>query len=156
MADDAKTGTPHPFNVTTVEHLIGLMAENDLSEIALKDGDQAIRLRRGSSYAPPPLQAMPVAPPPSGSAPAAAPTQKYHEITSELVGTCYLRPKPDQPEYVKVGASITSDSTICLIEAMKIYNEVKSEVSGTIVEVCVKTGDPVDFGTVLFRVDLGR
>ena len=161
VADDAQTSTPHPFNVKTVEHLIGLMAEHDLSEIALKDGEQVIRLRRGGSYvAPQPQpQAMPAAPSAGASSPPAAtatPTPKYHEITSEMVGTCYLKPKPDQPEFIKVGATIRPDSTLCLIEAMKIFNEIKADISGTLMEVCVKNGDPVDFGTVLFRVDLGH
>jgi acetyl-CoA carboxylase biotin carboxyl carrier protein len=70
-----------------------------------------------------------------------------------MVGTFYSRPKPDKPEFVTVGARVTPDTTVCLIEAMKLYNDIKAGVSGTVKEVCVKNGDFVEFGTVLFRVD---
>ena len=70
-----------------------------------------------------------------------------------MVGTFYSRPKPDKDEFVKVGSRVKPDTVVCLIEAMKLYNDIKAGVSGTIQEVCVKNGDFVEFGTVLFRVD---
>jgi len=70
-----------------------------------------------------------------------------------MVGTFYARPKPDKDSYVKPGQTIKPDTLICQIEAMKIFNEIKAECSGTLVEVCVNDKDPVDFGTVLFRID---
>ena len=168
---------PRPFDVATVEHLLKLMTDHDLSEVDLKEGDQRIRLRKGSAVpiAFPPVGAYtPAAPapaplPPAGGLPSpgspagglpspgspspAAPAKKYHEITSELVGTFYARPAPDKPEFVKVGAPVTPDTTVCLIIAMKVNNEIKAGLAGTIAEVCVKNEDFVDFGTVLFRVD---
>lgn len=152
---------PRPFDVATVEHLIGLMAKHDLSEISLQEGDQRIKLSKGGValvpapapvvYAPPPTPAsgQPVA---VGSSPApAAPTGI--EIKSEMVGTFYSKPKPDKPDYVSVGGKVTPATVVCTIEAMKIFNEVPAGVSGTIREVCVKNGEFVEFGTVLFRVD---
>ena len=152
---------PRPFDVRTVEHLIGLMAAHDLTEIALREGDQRIRLRKGGpapvvTVAPPPA-AVPSAPaaPVATSTPAPA-ARALLDIKSTLVGTVYLRPKPDKDDFVKVGAEVKPDTTVCLIEAMKIFNDIKAEVAGTVAEVCVRNGDGVDFGTVLFRVDAGR
>lgn len=155
MASDPKPGTPRPFDVTTVEHLIGLMAQHDLTEIALQEGEQRIRLRKGGA---PVVVAAPAAaaPAPAAGSPApTAPAKKYHEIKSEMVGTFFARPDPKKPEFVKVGSAVKPDTTVCLIEAMKIYNEIKADVAGTIAEVCVNDKDPVEFGTILFRVDTG-
>lgn len=162
MASDQEP-VPHPFDAKTVEHLIGLMAQHDLTEIALQDGDQRIRLRKGGVAAPAPVtyaapQAAPPAPQPAGQATPSAPVavaKKLHEIKSVMVGTFYLRPKPDAADFVKVGQALKADTTVCLIEAMKIFNDIKAEVAGTVAEVCVRNGDGVDFGTVLFRVDTG-
>ena len=151
---------PRPFDVATVEHLIGLMAKHDLSEIALQEGAQRIRLKRGGAvvtYAPAPQPAAPsAAPPPAGAAPAAAPAgKKLVDIKSVMVGTVYLKPKPDKDEFVKVGSAVKPDTVVCTIEAMKIYNDIRAEMAGTVAEVCVQSGDVVDFGAVLFRVDPG-
>jgi acetyl-CoA carboxylase biotin carboxyl carrier protein len=165
VADD-KRDSPRPFDVRTVEYLLRLMAEHELGEIDLREGDQRIRLRKGAglpfAFDPPPtVPAAGLAPPgplaaaaPAPTAAAPAPTPgKLHEIKSELIGTFYTRPKPDKDDFVKVGSRVTPDTTVCLIEAMKIYNEIKAGVSGVIREVCVKNQDFVEFGTVLFRVE---
>lgn len=149
---------PRPFDVATVEHLIGLMAEHDLSEIALQEGAQRIRLKRGGAvtYAalPPPAPAFAAAPQPT-AAPAAPPGKKLLDIKSIMVGTVYLKPSPDKDDFVKVGSAVKPDTVVCTIEAMKIFNQITAEVTGTVAEVCVRTGDGVDWGTVLFRVDPG-
>jgi len=168
VATDPKPGAPRPFDVQTVEHLIGLMTRHDLTEIALQEGEQKIRLRKAGpapvlapAYPPPaPLPAVPSpaanpAANPSPPAAPATPARNLHEIKSEMVGTFYSRPKPDKDDFVKVGSKVKPDTTVCLIEAMKIFNEIKADVAGTIAEVCVANGDPVDFGQVLFRVDSG-
>ncbi len=165
MADE-KQDPPRPFDVRTVEFLLKLMTEHDLCEVDLKEGDQRIRLRKGASipsgfiatsaaaYPPPVAPPTPAAAPiAAASPPPPAPSKKYHEIKSELVGSFYTRPQPDKPEFVKVGSRVTPDTTVCLIIAMKVNNEIKAGCSGTIVEVAVKNEDFVDFGTVLFRVD---
>lgn len=166
VADETRDA-PRPFDVQTVEYLLKLMTEHDLAEVDLKEGDQRIRLRKGSAIpsAFVPGAAFPqlipaVSPPPAAAAspqaaspPPAAPAKKYHEIKSEIVGTFYSRPAPDKPEFVKVGSRVTPDTTICLVIAMKVNNEIKAACSGTIVEVVTKNEEPVDYGTVLFRVD---
>jgi len=157
---DEKHDSPRPFDVKTVEYLLRLMSEHSLSEIDLTEADQRIRLRkvapRLAPIAPAPVF-QPVAGPVVGPVPAAsAPVtvaSKYLEIKSELIGTFYTRPLPDKPEFVKVGSRVTPETTVCLVVAMKVNNEIKARVSGTIVEVVAKNEDFVDFNTVLFRVD---
>jgi len=136
--------SPRPFDVRTVEHLIGLMAAHDLTEIALREGDQQIRLRKGGAApvfvpAPAPVgqpyHAPAGTPEANSTAPAAAPAKKYHEIKSEMVGTFYAKPKPDKDDYVKVGSAVKPDTVVCQVEAMKIFNEVAAGVSGTVAEV---------------------
>lgn len=169
MADDNRD-SPRPFDVRTVEYLLKLMTEHDLSEIELKEGDQRIRLRKGSTiptaFLPAPASYhspahQPASNPGPGPAPAAqppgavAPARNRIEIKSPMVGTFYSRPKPDKPDFVAVGAAVKPDTVVCLIEAMKLYNDIKAEVSGTIAEVCVNNGDFVEFNQVLFRVEPG-
>lgn len=170
MADD-KQDTPRPFDVKTVEYLLRLMSEHELSEVDLKEGDQRIRLRKGSPFpvavpqphvvapafhpgAPAPASLSPAGTPtPVPAAPSEPPAKKYHEIRTELIGTFYTRPAPEKPEFVKVGSRVTPDTTVCIIMAMKVNNEIKAGVSGTVVEVVAKNEDFVDFNAVLFRVD---
>ena len=163
MADD-KRDAPRPFDVKTVEHLLKLMSEHELSEIDLKEADQRIRLRKAGAA--PVVVAGPVHAPPSPphaptahAAPASPPPvpagKKLLEIKSELIGTFYARPAPDKPEFVKVGARVTPDTTVCIVMAMKVNNEIKAGVTGTVTEVVAKNEDFVDFNSVLFRVDPG-
>lgn len=170
MADD-KRDAPRPFDVRTIEYLLKLMSEHDLSEIALQEGEQRIRLRRGATapvfYPAPPAIAhaapsvahtapsAPAAPAavPSAPPPPAAPAKNLIEIKSPMVGAFYSKPDPKKPDFVTVGSKITPKTVVCTIEAMKIYNEVHAECSGTVVEVCAKSGDGVEYDQVLFRVD---
>ena len=165
MADD-KQDAPRPFDVRTVEYLLKLMTEHDLAEVDLKEGDQRIRLRKGSAlvaYAPAPAVPPPVAyaPPPVAHAPGSppsespppAPAKNYIEIKSPMVGSFYSRPKPDKPDYVTKGAKVTPKTVVCQVEAMKLFNEITADCSGTVVEVCVENGAGVEFNQVLFRVE---
>jgi acetyl-CoA carboxylase biotin carboxyl carrier protein len=167
VADD-KRDAPRPFDVRTVEYLLKLMSEHDLSEVELKEGDQRIRLRKGAAipaaFLPaPPHYAGPNNPGPApanhpnstSNAPAAPPVlgRNLAEIKSPMVGTFYARPKPDKPDYVSVGSKVTAKTVVCQVEAMKLFNEIAAEVSGTVVEVCVKNGDPIEYNQVLFRVE---
>ena len=161
MASDPKSGSPRPVDVKTVEYLISLMAQHALSEISLGEGDQRIRLRKGGTapamaYMPAPAPMASAAPTSSSSAaPAtpAAPVKNLLEIKSPMVGTYYAKASPDKPDYVSVGSKVSANTVVCKLEAMKIFNDLTADVSGTIVEVCIKNAQPVDFGTVLFRVD---
>jgi acetyl-CoA carboxylase biotin carboxyl carrier protein len=150
-----------------VEHLIGLMTKNDLSELDLAEGEHRIRLRRGAAPMAPvmaaPMPAVHAAPMPAfpaaqapGSPNAAVPaaaSKNLHEIKSPMVGTFYSKPAPDKDDYVKVGSIVKPETVVCKLEAMKLFNDLPAECSGKIAEVCVKNGQPVDFGMVLFRVE---
>jgi acetyl-CoA carboxylase biotin carboxyl carrier protein len=167
VADD-KRDSPRPFDVRTVEYLLKLMTEHDLSELELREGDQRIRLSKGGVNHPAfvPAAAPYVAPMPHAAAnpghaappeplaqTPAPPARSLLEIKSPMVGTYYSKPKPDKPDFVSVGAPVKPDTVVCLIEAMKLYNDIKAEVSGRIAEVCVNNGDFVEFNQVLFRVE---
>jgi acetyl-CoA carboxylase biotin carboxyl carrier protein len=161
-APNAKPASPRPFDVKTVEHLIGLMAEHDLSEISLVEGEQRIKLRKGGAqmaYVPAPVAAPSPAPtaasPPPAATPVAAPKSNLLEIKSPMVGTFYAKPDPAKPDYVSVGSKISPTTVVCKLEAMKIFNDITADISGTIAEVCVKNAQPVDYGMVLFRVTPG-
>ncbi len=103
----------------------------------------------------PAVSAPAAAPPPASSAAAPAPAvaSVLKEIKSPMVGTFYKSPEPGAQAYVKVGSRVTSGAAVCIIEAMKIMNEIESEVTGIVREICVEDSQPVEFGTVLFRVD---
>lgn len=164
MADD-KRDAPRPFDVKTVEYLLRLMSEHELAEVDLKEGDQRIRLRKVSATPAPVYYPAPqAAPPVAHSAPAApiastaaspppAPAKNLIEIKSPMVGMFYSKPDPKKPDFVTVGSKVTPKTVVCTIEAMKIYNEVHAECSGTVVEICAKSGEGVEFDQVLFRVD---
>lgn len=166
MADD-KRDVPRPFDVRTVEYLLKLMSEHELSEVELKEGDQRIRLRKGVAApayypAPAPVAYAPVPSPApaAGTTPAAAPAKpaapaksNLIEIKSPMVGTFYSKPDPKKPDFVTVGAKVAPKTVVCTIEAMKLFNEVTADCAGTVAEVCVKSGDYVEFETVLFRVE---
>lgn len=157
-----------PFNLDRVRELVELMEKHGLTEVSLKHGEQRWRLRRGpqevyqaipgGSY-PAPMMAPPPAPAPSAasSAPAAAAPSDDNllKIVSPTVGTFYAAPGPDEKDFVKVGSRVQTDTIVCIVEAMKVFNQIAAEVSGTIVEVLVKNGDAVEFGQPMFKVKPG-
>jgi acetyl-CoA carboxylase biotin carboxyl carrier protein len=162
VADDIAK-SPSPFDVRTVKALVALMTQHDLNEIDLRDGPQRLRLRRGAnqtvvtSLAPAPIQ-MPVpaaaAPPSRNDAPAAAkPGKHLLEIKSETVGTFYASANPESQPFVRIGSKVTPTTVVCLIEAMKLFNEIQAGCSGSIAEILVENQQAVEFGQVLFRVD---
>lgn len=150
--------TTSVFEVAKIKKLIELMQTHELSEVDLRQSDQRIRLRRGSTAAPvmhvaPSMMAAApaTAPPAANTAPAAAPDNAVL-IKSPTIGTFYSRPKPDSADFVKIGDTVTPDTIVCLVEAMKMFNEIPAGVSGKIVEVLVKNEEPVDNNKPLFRV----
>jgi acetyl-CoA carboxylase biotin carboxyl carrier protein len=154
---------PRPFDVQTIRYLVRLMASNDVSELDLAEGDRKIRIRRGPRLVPgvaaAPVASVPLAmSAPAHSAPAekaapAAPAKKLLEIKSQAVGTFYSRRDPSSPPLVSLGTRVTPATVVCIIEAMKVFNEIQADCTGTIVELCVQDKDFVEYGTVLFRVD---
>jgi acetyl-CoA carboxylase biotin carboxyl carrier protein len=153
------------FDVRKVRRFVELMNEHDLTELDLRQGDQRIRLRRGQdevlSVSPAPAVAAPAAPggasTPAPDASSAAdsggeedPNATY--ITSPMVGTFYVASGPDTPAFVSVGDQVGPDTTVCIIEAMKVFNEIPAECSGKITAVLVSNGDSVEFGQKLYQV----
>jgi len=151
------------IDIDRLRQLVDLMVEHDLTEVDVSDEDQSITIKRGAGGA---FQVFPQtqahAAQPASGAPAAqgqdAPPAKGSAddglvpIESPMVGTFYSAPDPDSPEFASAGSSVTADSVVCLVEAMKVFNEIKAEVAGTIERVCVKNGDAVEFGQPLFMV----
>lgn len=155
------------IDIRKLKELVRLMVENDLSELELKDQEETVVVKRGTGGVP--VVHMPGAAPrhiavspdnggadaePAGT-PTAAPAASEAglvAIESPMVGTFYSSPNPDSPPFVTVGAAIAADTMVCLIEAMKVFNEIKAEVNGTIERILVNNGDAVEFGQKLFLV----
>jgi acetyl-CoA carboxylase biotin carboxyl carrier protein len=162
-ADEPSRNHPGPFDLRTIKNLVALMSRHDLSEIDLREGELRIRLRRG------PLgTAAPAVPPPAAApAPAAAlvtavpqaapeadqAPRGVHLIKSPTIGTFYSRPKPDADPFVRVGSRVTPTTVVCVVEAMKIFNEIQAECTGVITEILANDQQPVEFNQVLFKVD---
>ena len=148
-----------------LRELIALLGESDIQELKLEGDDFRLELRRNLPASQPQvvMQAAPAAAPapapvvaPS-AAPPAAPAVRGDlvEITAPMVATFYRAPSPGDPPYVELGARINVGQTVCILEAMKLMNELESEVSGEVVEILVENGTPVEFGQVLMRVKPG-
>jgi len=139
-----------------IKAIIDLMQKNGLTAFEMEKGGFRISLAKETGYAPAMTYA---APPAAAAAPAAAPASAEpaapaasgKEIPSPMVGTFYSAPSPESPSFVKVGQKVTPDTVVCIIEAMKVMNEIKAEVSGTITEIAAENGQPVQFGQALFR-----
>ncbi|MDO5748062.1 MAG: acetyl-CoA carboxylase biotin carboxyl carrier protein [Planctomycetia bacterium] len=148
------------FDLKGIRLLVELMKENNVSELDLEQGGSRLSLRRALPGAAPVVVTQPVAAQPVPTAPVAAPAAPAKEpdyiktITSPIVGVFYASPNPESDPFVKVGDSIAPGKVICLIEAMKVFNDIRAEFSGKITEVLVKNGDPLEYGTPLFKVDV--
>ncbi|MCA9129634.1 MAG: acetyl-CoA carboxylase biotin carboxyl carrier protein [Planctomycetales bacterium] len=145
------------FDVGRIRDLIDLMEERGLNEVELKQADQQIRLVRSSAGIPAPaVMAIPTTPP---VIPANVPTSPAADeshlaiIKAPMVGTFYSKANPKSEDFVKVGSRVGPDTVVCIIEAMKVFNEIPAEISGTIVEILASSEEAVDFGRPLFKVD---
>lgn len=155
-------GEKNTIDLKQVKELIDLMKENDLVEIEVEAGDSKIHLKRPGAdvqmMAYQPVATAPAAVSASAPAVAGAATpqpsgdEKLIMISSPIVGTFYQAPSPDSEPYVKVGVKVDHDTVVCIVEAMKVMNEIKAETSGTVVEVCCKDGQAVEYGQVLFKI----
>ncbi len=159
-----ETEPTEPIDVQTIRHLGRLMKKFDLTAIDFNDGSTQIRMRRrgGEAFpalvppttAPGPLPTS-IASPTTSPAPAPPPTPPASPgvvIESPMVGTYYASSSPDVPAFVSVGSVVREDTTVCVIEAMKVFTDIPAGVSGTIAEILVKNGQSVEFGQALFRV----
>jgi len=162
------------MDLKEIKAVIDLMAKNGLTEFELEKGDVKLRVKRGPSgewttssvpvaqavAGTQPLPQVAVAPaapaapaPQAAAAPApAASSAGLAQIVSPMVGTFYRSPAPDSPPYIEAGQEVNEETVVCIIEAMKVMNEIKAECSGVIVEVLAQNGKPVDFGKPLFSV----
>ncbi len=155
-----------------VKQLVELMIENDLVEAEVVDGKNKIHLKRSQPMAHLPATYVPYGAPAIGQPPGPAAAQhpqpdtpdatdttpeqsNLAEISSPTIGTFYASPSPDSDSYVNVGDTVNPGTVVCIIEAMKVMNEIKAETSGAIVEVLCQTGQPVEFGQGLFKVRPG-
>ena len=157
------------MDLNKIKQVVDLMKKSDLSEFEIQDQEFKLRIKRdvpgrvasaaSTAPAPAPVAAAPAAPAPVVAAPVvpvvalADPSIKL--ITSPMVGTYYATPSPENPTFVTVGSPVKADSVVCIIEAMKVMNEIQSEIAGTIVECLVANGTSVEFGQPLFRVKVG-
>lgn len=159
------------MDLKEIQNLIKFVAKSGASEVSVEMGDVKITIKTGSDSETTIVQPMPMAQPvqqvvaappapvaPEAAAPAvpAAPVEddsKYITIKSPIIGTFYRKPSPDKPLFVEVGQSIQEGDVLCIIEAMKLFNEIESEVSGKIVKVLVDDSSPVEFDQPLFLVD---
>ena len=160
------------MDLNKIKQVVDLMKKSDLSEFEIQDQEFKLRIKRdlpGRAVAPAPVVAAPVAAAPApvavaaapvAAAPAAAPAPAAADpnvkvITSPMVGTFYATPSPENPPFVAVGSPVKADTVVCIIEAMKVMNEIQSEIAGTVVECLVANGTSVEFGQPLFRVKVG-
>ena len=164
MAEEASQEREESFDLERLRELVELMEKHGVTEVDLRQGGERWRLRRGSTEpqvismapmaapaAPAPVAAAPAAPP-AAAAPAAPEPDNATYITSPTVGTFYSSPSPDDPAFVSVGSDVTAETIVCIVEAMKVFNQIPAEVAGKIAEVLVSDGDAIEFGQALFRV----
>lgn len=158
-----KTGEAFSFNLSEIENLIALLRDSGINEIELAEGERSIRLRKDPTpvvqaatigHAVAPVAAAPVeAPKPAAVAPvteAAKPAGKT--IDAPMVGTFYTSPSPDADTFVSVGDKVKKGQIVCIIEAMKTMNQIEAEVDGTVQEILIENGSPVEYGEPLFVI----
>ncbi len=148
------------MDIRKVKKLIELLKESGIAEIEISEGEESVRISRYSASAPAGPQfhtvAAPIAPPAdmlAADAPAAVPSHSGQEITAPMVGTYYSGPAPGAKPFVEIGSQVTVGDTLCIIEAMKMMNQIESDVGGTIVSILSENGAPVEFGQVLFIIE---
>jgi acetyl-CoA carboxylase biotin carboxyl carrier protein len=152
------------MEIQHIRDLISLMKENELTEVKIIEGDKKLLLKRGSTAIEAPVTVTPFTaqslPAPVQAAPAAAPVaakpaeEPGATINSPMVGTFYAAPSPDSDVFVRIGDHVNKDTVVCIIEAMKVMNEIKADASGTIQKLLVQNAQAVEFGQPLFQIKL--
>ena len=154
------------MNIKEIKELLDLMQEHQIGSLEYEKGDVKLKLNknvapmmmeapRGVAYASAPVVQAAAQP---GASPATAPTVSDPNvivIRSPMVGTYYASPAPDQPAYIKVGQSLKEGDVVCIIEAMKLMNEIKAEMSGTIVEILLENGQPIEYDQPILKIKKG-
>lgn len=155
------------MDLRKLKTLIDLVAESDIAELEVTEGESKVRIVKSSAipqnqvvmvppqgvqqFQAPAVQGA-AAPAPAAAAPAAAPVETGHVVKSPMVGTFYRSSAPGAPAFVEVGANVKEGDTLCIIEAMKLLNEIDADLSGTITKILVENGQPVEFGQPLFVI----
>ena len=165
-----KTGEERGFtmDVKEIKKLIDLMVKNDLRELEIRDGDCRVSLKRGPGDSVPAVTLDAVHPVSLAAVPAAeqpgranepakqaedsAASEEFESIVSPMVGTFYLAASPENEPFVQAGDTVTADSVVCIIEAMKVMNEIKAGLAGTVAKVLINNGEAVEFGQAIFQV----
>jgi len=150
------------MNLKEIKEMINLMNEHELSEVEVEKGDLKIKLKKASASLPE-VHVERIATAPASQSPSAAvekapaeaeeEAKKYIEIKAPIVGTFYRAPSPDAASFVEVGHEIEVGQVVCIIEAMKLMNEIKSEVKGRVVDILAENADPVEYGQILFLIE---
>ena len=155
------------MDLRKLKKLIDLVQESGIGEIEITEGEEKVRICRQAPGVAPMMMAapgmqpmqyaagagMPAAAPAAAPAPAAPPEPKGHQLKSPMVGTFYRAPSPGAPPFIEVGQQVTKGQTLCIIEAMKLLNEIESDVTGTVKAVLVENGQPVEYGQPLFTIE---
>ena len=151
------------MDIRKIRKLIELLEETGIAEIEIKEGEESLRLSRQSytteapqmRYTPPPTPPMVVEQTASSTPPSAHPEDNasVHKLRSPMVGTMYSSPSPDAPPFVTIGKSVKVGDTLCIIEAMKMFNEIEADRAGTITAILVANGDPVEYDQPLFTIE---
>jgi acetyl-CoA carboxylase biotin carboxyl carrier protein len=154
------------MDIRKVKKLIELLEESNIDEIEIKEGEESVRISRNGAqaaaysaahfpppqYAPPPAPAPVAAAPAAEAAPPAAPAANGHLVKSPMVGTFYRSPSPTSPSFVEVGHTVKAGDVICIVEAMKMMNQIEADKAGTIAAILVDNGEPVEFDQPLFSI----
>lgn len=166
-------GNSTSLDVESLRQIVEILEASEVTRLDWQRGDERLLIRRGHvpsptivhaapitpSVSPAPLVAAappavaPAAPAPVPTAAAPAAEKSGHAVTSPFVGTFYRTPAPDQPSFVEVGSVVKKGQVLCIIEAMKLMNEIEADVAGRVVEILVENGQPVEFGQTLFRIE---
>ena len=149
------------MDIRKVKKLIELLEESGIAELEIKEGEESVRISRNSHTAAAPVASLAVPAPIATATPDAAADSTNtdsdlppgHKIESPMVGTFYESPAPNSPAFVQIGQRVKVGETLCIIEAMKILNQIESDVAGEIKAILVKNGDPVEYGQALFVIE---
>src|SRR5436190_22354020 len=146
------------MDLRKLKKLIDLVQESGIGEIEITEGEEKVRISRQSTATPmlvasPPVQAFAAGGSVSPAAPAAPAQPSGHTLKSPMVGTFYRAPSPGAPSFAEVGQTVTKGQTLCIIEAMKLLNEIESDMAGTIRAILVENGQPVEYGQPLFLIE---
>jgi len=149
------------MDIRKIKKLIELLDESGIAEIEIKEGEESVRISRHSPYAAPAMMAAPVAAAPAPQAPAAVASSEPdvkaipdgHIVNSPMVGTFYRAPSPATPVFTEVGKRVEAGDTLCIIEAMKMFNQIEADKSGVVKAILVENGEPVEYGQPLIVIE---